>query len=248
MKSDATKTLETALSSNWMVGMLDGLSIRKEAQALQVSLRSDAGEHRVAQHLQSSHAKTALSKLDQLCAAKAPKGTLREGDALKQEQEIEKAKLQQAQLGDSKKLYAKQEAEKKVFHAHQAEVKAKFLAKKPKADQIATFNKVQAADKKAFEAGQVKENVALYNTHKAQTKDQVAWHAKQTKALEAKNQATAKPAAKPVGKPAAKPVAKAAVSEIPTKSYSTTFSHQGKTVIEEGYSKPLSGSAAGIPV
>ncbi|HEX5034778.1 MAG TPA: hypothetical protein VFW62_09875, partial [bacterium] len=211
-------------------------------------MRSDAGERRMAQHLQSSNAKTALSKLDQLCGSKAPKGTIREGDALKQEQEIEKAKLKQSQLGDSKKLYAKQEGEKKAFHAHQAEVKTKFLAKKPTADQIATFNKVQAADKKAFEAAQVKENVALYNTHKGQTQHQMAWHASQKKALESKNQPTAKPATKPVAKPAAKPLAQAAASEIPTKSYSTTFSHKGKTVIEEGYSKPLSGSAAGIPV
>ena len=191
----------------------------KKSAANQPGKAADSDSvRRMSQHLQSSHSKVSSSMLDRLCLSKAPAGTIREGDALKQQQGVEKTKLKQNQLKDSKELYAKQETQKKNFNQHQSEVKTKFLAKKPSASQIETFNKVQAADKKSFEAGLVKENVALYNKHKAQDKDQLAWHAKQSKELEAKY-APAKPSVKPAAKPAAPKAAAAAkpvaVVEIP---------------------------------
>ena len=252
LKTDVMKTF-------WDLAKTD----RSEMQALQKDLKVDAAAHRLEQALNSKSSKASSGKLTELTSSKAPAGTIREGDAFKQEQDVEKAKLKNSQLKESKALYAKQEEQKKNFEKHQSEVREKFLAKKPSKEQIASFEKVQSSDKKTFEAGLVKENVALYNKHQAQNKDQAKWHATQQQALNSKY--ASKPAAKPsVTKPNAKPATTApkaaakpvAVVEIPvqdcssaglsdcpvpTSSKTETFTFKGKTIIEESYSKPLSG-------
>ncbi len=187
------------------------------------------------------------SKLGKLCAAKkeetAPKGTVREADELKQQQGVETAKLKQQQLGESKALHGKQEGQKKEFaekqskdlagfEGHQKAVKDKFLAKKPSKDQIASFEKTQAedkklfaskqeAEKKTFDKGLVEENQKLYAKHQKETKALTAKHQKETQALEAKHA--------PIAKPATAPMFTVKMTGVDTL--------KGKTIIEEGYIK-----------
>ena len=140
--------------------------------------------------------KGASSSLDKLCATKkdgaAPKGTMREGDELKQQQAVEVAKLKGAHLAESKKL----DGEKSAFEGSQKTELATFEKEHGK-DKDVVSKRMKLIDKQAAEKGKFEKNFAAKKadlTKKYQEKyaHQNKWHSMQKKELEAKNAPVAK--------------------------------------------------------
>src|SRR5262249_42855563 len=163
------------------MGLVDQLSGIAKNTGTKKQITAAKEEQKFHHSLSIGKAKDASTGLGKLEGSKGKEDKIqtREGFEKAEKYEVEKAKLKNQQLGESKKLYDGQEDKKSDFKASQKWELDHFEAThKGDKDIVAKrmkFIDQQAAARGKFEESLKKENIALYKKHKG---EEAALHAK----------------------------------------------------------------------